>query len=91
MQVEYLVRISLPDEGWGVNMHSPGITIRPLREITGHAVFNETFFDDVPIPKSQILGEINKGWYVAWVLWNMRGRAQAGPLQAKIPSATLSR
>jgi len=48
-----------------VDMHSPGITIRPLVQITGHAEFNETFFDDVRIPKHQILGEKNKGWYVA--------------------------
>ena len=48
-----------------VNMRSPGITVRPLRQITGHAGFNETFLDDVRIPKSQILGEKNRGWYVA--------------------------
>jgi len=48
-----------------VNMHSPGITLRPLVQITGHADFNETFLDDVRIPKHQILGEKNKGWYVA--------------------------
>jgi alkylation response protein AidB-like acyl-CoA dehydrogenase len=48
-----------------VNMHSPGITVRPLRQITGHADFNETFLDDVRIPKHQILGEKNRGWYVA--------------------------
>jgi alkylation response protein AidB-like acyl-CoA dehydrogenase len=48
-----------------VDMHSPGITLRPLRQITGHAEFNETFLDNVRIPKEQILGEKNKGWYVA--------------------------
>ncbi len=48
-----------------VNMRSPGITVRPLRQITGHADFNETFLDDVRIPKHQILGEKNRGWYVA--------------------------
>ncbi len=48
-----------------VNMHSPGITLRPLVQITGAADFNETFLDDVRIPKHQIVGEINKGWYVA--------------------------
>ncbi len=53
-----------------VNMHSPGITLRPLRQITeitggaGYSAFCETFFDDVRIPKHQILGEKNKGWYV---------------------------
>jgi len=48
-----------------VDMHSPGITVRPLRQITGHAEFNETFLDDVRIPKQQIIGEKNRGWYVA--------------------------
>ena len=48
-----------------VDMHSPGITLRPLRQITGHSDFNETFLDDVRIPKHQILGEKNRGWYVA--------------------------
>ena len=48
-----------------IDMHSPGITLRPLVQITGHADFNETFLDDVRIPKHQILGEQNKGWYVA--------------------------
>jgi len=48
-----------------VDMHSPGITLRPLVQITGHAEFNETFLDDVRIPQNQIMGEKNKGWYVA--------------------------
>jgi alkylation response protein AidB-like acyl-CoA dehydrogenase len=48
-----------------MDMHSPGVTVRPLRQITGHAEFNETFLDDVRIPRSQLLGEKNMGWYVA--------------------------
>ena len=48
-----------------VDMKSPGITVRPLRQLTGHAEFNETFLDDVRIPKHQIIGEKNRGWYVA--------------------------
>jgi len=48
-----------------VDMHSPGVTVRPLVNITGSHEFNETFFDDVRIPKHQILGEKNRGWYVA--------------------------
>lgn len=48
-----------------VNMHSPGITVQPLVNITGSHEFNETFLDDVRIPKHQILGEKNRGWYVA--------------------------
>jgi len=48
-----------------MSMRTPGITLRPLVQITGHADFNETFLDDVRIPKHQILGEKNRGWYVA--------------------------
>jgi alkylation response protein AidB-like acyl-CoA dehydrogenase len=48
-----------------MDMHSPGVTVRPLRQITGHAEFNETFLDNVRIPKHQLLGEKNRGWYVA--------------------------
>ncbi|MEE9473593.1 MAG: acyl-CoA dehydrogenase family protein [Acidimicrobiia bacterium] len=48
-----------------VDMHSPGVTVRPLKQITGFAEFNETFLDNVRIPKHQLLGEKNMGWYVA--------------------------
>jgi len=48
-----------------LDMRTPGITVRPLRQITGHAEFNETFLDDVRIPKHQMLGELHRGWYIA--------------------------
>src|SRR5207245_2897102 len=48
-----------------VDMESPGIAVRPLVQITGDAEFNEIFFKDVKVPKSQILGEAGKGWAVA--------------------------
>jgi alkylation response protein AidB-like acyl-CoA dehydrogenase len=47
-----------------VDMRSPGIDIRPLRQITGTAHFNEVFLTDVRIPISQIVGEVNRGWGV---------------------------
>jgi alkylation response protein AidB-like acyl-CoA dehydrogenase len=47
-----------------VDMQSPGITIRPLREITGEAWFNEVFFDEVRVPRDNLVGEINGGWNV---------------------------
>jgi len=46
-------------------MHATGVEVRPLRQITGHSEFNETFLDNVRIPKSLMVGEKNKGWYVA--------------------------
>jgi alkylation response protein AidB-like acyl-CoA dehydrogenase len=47
-----------------VEMKSPGITIRPLREMTGEAWFNEVFFDDVRVPRANVVGEVNQGWQV---------------------------
>jgi alkylation response protein AidB-like acyl-CoA dehydrogenase len=59
-------------------MHAPGVTIRPLRQITGDAEFSEVFLDDVPIEDSMRLGPEGEGWRVAQsVLMNER-RAVAG-------------
>jgi alkylation response protein AidB-like acyl-CoA dehydrogenase len=48
-----------------VNMKSPGITVRPLVEMTGETLFNEVFFDDVFVPDDMVVGEVNDGWRVA--------------------------
>jgi alkylation response protein AidB-like acyl-CoA dehydrogenase len=48
-----------------VDMHSPGVEVRPLRQITGEAEFNEIFFTDVEVPVSNRLGEEGEGWQVA--------------------------
>jgi alkylation response protein AidB-like acyl-CoA dehydrogenase len=48
-----------------VDMHSPGVDVRPLRQITGDPEFNEIFFSDVRVPKENVVGEINSGWQVA--------------------------
>jgi alkylation response protein AidB-like acyl-CoA dehydrogenase len=48
-----------------VDMRSPGITVRPLRQLTGEAEFNEVFFDDVEVPVENLVGSENGGWGVA--------------------------
>ena len=47
-----------------LDMKTPGITVRPLKTITGGAHFNEVFFDNVRFPKQNLVGEQNRGWYV---------------------------
>jgi alkylation response protein AidB-like acyl-CoA dehydrogenase len=46
-----------------VDMKTPGITVRPLINILNHHSFNEVFFDDVRIPKDNLVGQENNGWY----------------------------
>ncbi|GIW13674.1 MAG: hypothetical protein KatS3mg062_1113 [Tepidiforma sp.] len=48
-----------------VDMKLPGITVRPLVQMTGQAGFNEVFFDDVRVPADMVVGEVNRGWYVS--------------------------
>ncbi|HVE62767.1 MAG TPA: acyl-CoA dehydrogenase family protein [Mycobacteriales bacterium] len=48
-----------------VDMHSPGVEVRPLRQITGDPEFNEIFFTDVRVPVENALGNVGEGWSVA--------------------------
>ena len=48
-----------------IDMKSEGVKVNPLRGITGDAHFNEVFFDDVFVPDSDVVGDVNKGWLVA--------------------------
>src|SRR5258706_13872185 len=47
-----------------VDMKAPGVTVRPLKQITGDSEFNEIFFEDVRVPKENLLGPMNAGWQV---------------------------
>jgi alkylation response protein AidB-like acyl-CoA dehydrogenase len=65
-----LVRTSSESKHKGISfllfdMESPGVTTKPILLISGNSPFCETFFDDVKVPKDQIVGEVNKGWDVA--------------------------
>ena len=65
-----LVRTSTESKHGGISfllfdMESPGVSTRPILLISGNSPFCETFFDDVKVPKDQLVGEVNKGWDVA--------------------------
>ena len=47
------------------DMHQPGVEVRPLRELTGHALFNEVFLTEARVPTAAIIGGRNNGWAVA--------------------------
>ena len=53
-----------------VDMHLPGVTARPIQQITGEADFNEVFFEDVEVPADCLLGEENGGWQIAMAAAN---------------------
>ncbi|MUL63365.1 acyl-CoA dehydrogenase [Mycobacterium sp. CBMA 234] len=48
-----------------IDMKSPGVTVNPLKGLTGNAHFNEVFFDEVFVPDADVVGDVNKGWLVA--------------------------
>ena len=48
-----------------VDMHSPGVTIRPLRQMTGSDEFNEVFLEDVQVPIENLVGPLHQGWQIA--------------------------
>jgi len=65
-----LTRTSTESKQGGISfllfdMESPGVSTKPILLISGNSPFCETFFDDVKVPKDQVVGEVNKGWDVA--------------------------
>ena len=77
-----------------VDMESPGIDIRPLREITGDNLFNEVFFDEVFVPDEMVVGQVNDGWRLArTTLANERvamahGTALGNPMEELLRTVT---
>ena len=67
-----------------VDMATPGVDVRPMTQITGHAEFSELFFDNVVVPRENLLGELGDGWKIAmYTLGHERGTA-ALPRQVKL-------
>jgi alkylation response protein AidB-like acyl-CoA dehydrogenase len=67
-----------------VDMRAPGVELRPMTQITGHAEFCELFLDDVVVPRPNLLGELGDGWKIAMhTLGHERGTA-ALPRQVKL-------
>lgn len=61
------------------DMRSQGVSVRPLRQMSGDSGFNEVFFSNVRVPASQVLGEVNRGWTTALTaLMNERANLGTG-------------
>src|SRR6201992_894275 len=76
-----------------VDMHSPGVTVRPLKVATGATPFNEVFFDQVRLPADSVIGSVHDGWPGAVVvLRNERGtlRTHAAPRTSPLSYDSLS-
>jgi alkylation response protein AidB-like acyl-CoA dehydrogenase len=79
-----------------IDMHAPGVTVRPLRDMTGGATFNEVFFDGARIPADHVIGEVDLGWAAAVRMLlhervaiggSTRGRASAAGFESLVEEA----
>src|SRR5204862_2627042 len=67
-----------------LDMHLPGVTVKPLKQITGDAEFNEVFFDNVRVHESHVLGGVNNGWGVGLTTLMYERLALGFGLQARL-------
>ena len=65
------------------DIKTPGINVRPLVDMTGNHYFNEVFFDNVRIPATNVVGEVNRGWYVAMTLLDFERSNIGGAVSAR--------
>lgn len=65
------------------DIHTPGITVRPLLDLGGNHYFNEVFFEDVRIPATNLVGELNRGWYVGMTLLDFERSNIGGAVGAR--------
>jgi len=74
---------------FAIDMHQKGIEVRPLVEMTGHAMFNEVFLEEATTPDSTLIGGLNNGWAVAnTTLMNERASLGSGGGHAAASAAT---
>ena len=65
------------------DIKAPGITVRPLVDLSGRHYFNEVFFEDVRVPVGNVVGEENRGWYVGMTLLDFERSNIAGAVSAR--------
>jgi alkylation response protein AidB-like acyl-CoA dehydrogenase len=65
------------------DMRTPGISVRPLVDMSEGHYFNEVFFDNVRIPATNVVGELNRGWYVGMTLLDFERSNIAGAVAAR--------
>jgi alkylation response protein AidB-like acyl-CoA dehydrogenase len=65
------------------DMKTPGITVEPIINMADHHVFNQVVFDNVRVPKDHLVGELNRGWYVAATLLDFERSGVDYPAQAR--------
>src|SRR5699024_10717517 len=71
-----------------VDLETPGVTVRPIENIAGHEEFCEVFFDDVQVPKDNLVGDISEGWTIAKALLGFERLFLGSP---KLPQNALAR
>jgi alkylation response protein AidB-like acyl-CoA dehydrogenase len=65
------------------DIRAPGITVQPLIDMTGHHYFNEVFFEDVRVPVRNLVGDLNRGWYVGMTLLDFERSGIGGAVGAR--------
>ena len=68
-----------------LDLKTPGVTVRPIRNIEGHEEFCQEFFDDVRIPRRNLVGELNQGWTVAKALLGFERLNNGSPRRVQYP------
>jgi acyl-CoA dehydrogenase len=78
--------------GFVIDMRAPGVEVRPLRQMTGGASFNEVFFNELRVPDDHRLGDVNQGWTVALTtLMNERASIGGGAASGGLGVANVTR